>query len=414
MQVDESFPPNKSHHVGSPPTSFQNPWPSFDLKSGSLMSILHTRFSSERNFVPVPETREELVKVRKPDWGQDASPSSLKATWIGHASWLVEFPGAATSGQKDGQQRGVRVLFDPVFSERTSPFTFLGPKRYTPTPCSLAELPEIDVVAISHNHYDHLDIDTIKGLQTRFARTIFLCPLGLRAWFTGIGISGSRVIECDWWNGIDVHVQAKGSIRMVCTPAQHFSQRGIGDRNCTLWCSWSVGALPASSSRNNDEQDKTITTTRYEVPHSFEQAETEPVFGSPRLYFTGDSGYRMVKERDPTPEEAAKYPYCPAFSTIGRLLGPFDLALVPIGLYSPRDHMSGIHCSPDDSVLLAKDVRAKLAVGMHYGTVRGGLSAQYEDVREPPRRFRAACEREGLKWGIEAALCDVGETVVVA
>ena len=144
----------KAHHIGSPPTSFKNPWPSF--REHSKLDVLKLRFGSnaEKNFVPVPEgpdgTRSErLVKVLKPDWGFEQE-DRLRATWIGHASWLVETP------RQNGAKRGVRILLDPVFSERTSPFSFAGPKRYTPTPCSLDELPDPDVVCISHNHYDHL------------------------------------------------------------------------------------------------------------------------------------------------------------------------------------------------------------------------------------------------------------------
>ena len=135
---------SKDHHVGQPPTSFRNPWPSAGEKNG-LGAIFAARFGSERNFVPVPQgpngTRsEELVKVVKPDFGVDKK-TKLRATWIGHASVFVEFP------VKSGAERGIRVLFDPVFSERTSPFSWFGPKRYSPTPCTLDELPEVDLYA---------------------------------------------------------------------------------------------------------------------------------------------------------------------------------------------------------------------------------------------------------------------------
>lgn len=104
---------------------------------------------------------------------------------------------------------------------------------------------------------------------------------------------------------------------------------------------------------------------------------------------------------------------CPAFKEIGEKHGPFDLALLPIGCYSPRPFMSPVHCSPDDSIEIHKDVRSKKSIGMHYGTIRGGLSAQYEDVREPPQLWKESCEKAGLKWGEEIGLCDLGETVAV-
>ena len=160
------IPPNPhssqpSHHVGNPPTSFTNPWPSFHKQS--LFDLL---ISSQRNrdFKPVP-SRDQLVTIQKPDWG--IGREGLKATWIGHASFLVE------TSASDGAQRGVRVLFDPVFSERTSPVSWAGPKRYTPTPCTLDEVPDVDVVAISHDHYDHMDSDTLfvaSELASRISR----------------------------------------------------------------------------------------------------------------------------------------------------------------------------------------------------------------------------------------------------
>ena len=390
--TDASFPPNRSHHVGQPRTHFRNPWPSF-CDYGAL-DLLQTRFSSNRNFVPVPQDRQELVGIQKPDWGASIHQghTKLKATWIGHASWLVETPTVIQDTQDlpvesgnqqaaQGSSRGIRVLFDPVFSERTSPFTFIGPKRYTPTPCSVSDLPEIDLVCISHNHYDHLDSATIKQLASKSQRTHFLCPLGLKDFFIGQAIEPHRVTELDWWHAVDCHVRAIGTMSLVCTPTQHFSARGITDKGKTLWCSWAIGSLVPMRQQDLDRQPgqreaevklhpRELPTEMGEVPSYF--------LHTPRLYFAGDTGYRTVSTPDPTPEESAKFPHCPVFSTIGSLLGPFDLALLPIGLYSPRNIMSSVHCCPEDSVLVAQDVRAKKSIGMHYGTVRGGISGQYE------------------------------------
>lgn len=143
----------KAHHIGNPPTHFKNPWPSYREWEGGRFGFFKLKFGShpEKSNVPVPEgpngTRsEKLVKVLKPTWGVH-QPEKLRATWIGHASFLIETPAV------NGAERGIRILCDGVFSERTSPVGFLGPKRYTPTPCSLDELPDPDVVIISHNHY---------------------------------------------------------------------------------------------------------------------------------------------------------------------------------------------------------------------------------------------------------------------
>jgi len=351
------------------------------------LSVLGARLGVGRkqNYVPVPENRKGLVNVQKPNWGV-GHDDKFKATWIGHASWMLE------TTFRTPAKRGVRVLCDPVFSERTSPFSFFGPKRYTPTPCAVSELPEIDVVIISHNHYDHLDINTIRELLSLQPNVHILCPLGNKAWFLSInaGLGGDQVTELDWWESVKVDVNKVGSISIVCTPAQHTSARSGTDKNKTLWSSWAVQeGVPQGSEKANDD-----TPNR-------------------KVFFAGDTGYRHVNSANPTKEEEENMPRCPAFKEIGQFIGPFDLALLPIGLYSPRDFMSAVHCAPEDSVCIHQDIQSKLSVGMHYGTVRGGISEHYEDVLEPPVRFREACEKEGLKWGEDARLCDVGETVLV-
>lgn len=370
------------HHVGgSPPTTFQNPWSSF--KPMNISTIFSARFfrTADRNNIPVPSDRKGLVPVRKPDWGT-SSPSCLKATWLGHASFLVE-----TSAV--GSDRGVRVLFDPVFSERTSPVQWIGPKRYNPTPCAPSEIPEVDIIAISHNHYDHLDSWTIKEVfhtsaTARNRTPLIACALGNKSFFTNLlpSISPEDIIELDWWDRVNVSVKDIGDIELSCTPAQHTSARGLNDKDRALWCSWTIREL------NTPEPGKSV-------------------------FFAGDTGYRHVTKSKPSTEEEESMPRCPAFKTIGDLYGPIDLALLPIGLYSPRDFMSSVHCAPEDSACIHQDLRAKRSIGMHYGTVRGGISAQYEDVLEPPVRWRTSCEARGIKWGEEAGICDIGETVLV-
>ncbi|GAB1739107.1 hypothetical protein NU219Hw_g3863t1 [Hortaea werneckii] len=378
----------KAHH--RPGGGFQNPWNSF--RQHSLSEALKLRFGShpEKNFVPVPQGPDgarstELVKVRKPDWGVDGG-DKLRATWIGHASFLIEFPIAATAS---GAERGVRVLCDPVFSERTSPFQWLGPKRYTPTPCSLEELPEVDVVCISHNHYDHLDYATVQHIYDRQRGKVhFVAGLGNKKWFTQhVGCHEDEVSEFDWWDGCELEVQNLGKVRMTCCPTQHGSGRSINDQGQTLWCSWAIES------------------------------------NGKKLYFAGDTAYKA--------EDAPAA--CPAFQEIGESLGPFDLALLPIGLMSPHQWMGSVHATPEQSLQIHKDVQSKLSIGMHWGTVRGGISAHYEDVRDPPRRWQAAAEKEGLWRGGGpqgtplqteetgpgpsehggVGLCEVGETVAV-
>ncbi|TIA64325.1 Metallo-hydrolase/oxidoreductase [Aureobasidium pullulans] len=242
-----------AHWVGNPPSSFKNPWPSF-AKQHDLADVLKTRFSTNRNFVPVPETRDELVKVRRPDWGRSLPDwqQGLKATWLGHAGFLVETACSASttrvgsSAEGEEEARGIRILFDAVFSERTSPVGFFGPKRYTPTPCELSELPDVDLVVISHNHYDHLDIATITHVYKRqkaAGKDIhFFAALGNKQWFlnAGIGITADEVTECDWWDSQKIDIEGVGSIDLTCTPTQHFSGRTPFDAGHTLWSSWVV------------------------------------------------------------------------------------------------------------------------------------------------------------------------------
>lgn len=393
---------NRTHHVGGdiktgiPPTSFRNPWPSA-VSHITFPVLFNAKFlrSEDRNNVPLPVNREGLVKVRKPDWGVD-HPERMKVTWIGHASFLVETGTTSTvtsTGIEKGRStnsRGVRILLDPVFSERMSPVSWFGPKRYTPVPCTIEEVPEVDIIAISHNHYDHLDTWTIKEVwritKAQGRRLAILCGLGNKALFSGLlpDMRSEDILELDWWDAREISVPGVGTVQMTCTPAQHGSKRGVNDADKTLWCSWII---------------REVDTTGKTTPKC--------------LFFAGDTGYRHVNSHHPTPEEEASMPRCPAFKEIGERCGPFDLALLSIGLYSPRDLLSTVHCAPEDSVCIHKDIGSKRSIGMHWGTMRGGLSGAYEDVLEPPRRWKSECEKAGLKWGEEAGLCEIGETVLV-
>jgi N-acyl-phosphatidylethanolamine-hydrolysing phospholipase D len=372
---------SKDHHVGNPPNSFRNPWPSFQkLAFGSLISA---RFGThpEKKFVPVPEgpngTRsKELVNVLRPDWGA-GKDDALKATWIGHASFLIELPA------QQGADRGVRILCDPVFSERTSPVQFLGPKRYTPTPCTLEELPDIDIVLISHDHYDHLDYATVKHIYNRRKEYVhFLAGLNNKAWFMQhVGCRGDEVTDADWWDSFHFEVKGIGSVDITCCPIQHGSGRSATNMAHTLWCSFVIEG------------------------------------GGKMVYFSGDTAYQAMNTPSP----------CPAFEQIGTVFGGFDLAMLPIGLMTPHSFMGAVHATPEQSIQIHKTIKSRLSIGMHYGTVRGGISGQYEDVRDPPRRWKAAAEKEGL-WlggGVEGTgpsvdlsragvgLCHVGETIAI-
>ncbi|KAK5134901.1 hypothetical protein LTR08_005991 [Meristemomyces frigidus] len=371
---------DRAHHLKDG-QGFTNPWPSFKQHGFGLAFKLRFGSNPQKKFVPVPQgldgaRSDELIKIRTPpDWGA-SNQDRLRATWLGHASFLMETPAAPSA------ERGVRILCDPVFSERTSPSQLVGPKRYSPTPCSLDDLPDVDIVCISHNHYDHLDYTTIQHIYTkRKGHVHFFVTLGVRQWFIQHICQPDEVTEVDWWDSYDVDVDGVGSVKLTCCPAQHASGRSMFDQGSTLWASY-----------------------------AFEG-------GGKKLFFAGDTAYQSPESPSP----------CPAFVQIGNTLGPFDLATLPIGLMTPQSFMGSVHATPEQSLNIHKEIKSRLSIGMHYGTVRGGISAHYEDVRDPSRRWRAAAEKEGL-WsggGVEGGgksvdtskagvgLLDIGETVAV-
>ena len=215
-------------------------------------------------------------------------------TWVGHSTVLVQID-------------GVSFLTDPQWSERASPLSFAGPRRVVPPGLRFEDLPPIDFVVISHDHYDHLDAPTVERLWAAH-RPRFLVPLGLKAWFAELGIDA--VDELDWWDSRTV----KG-LTVVCLPNQHWSARTLWDQNERLWAGWAV------LGRNR------------------------------RFYFAGDTGY-----------------YAPIFQEIGRRLGPFDLGAIPVGAYMPRAMMRFSHLTPEEALQVFDDIGARRLLAIHWGT----------------------------------------------
>ncbi|EKG09808.1 hypothetical protein MPH_13108 [Macrophomina phaseolina MS6] len=343
-----------------------------------------------------------------------------------------------------------------------SPVRFAGPKRFSPPPCALEDLPDpVDLVVISHDHYDHLDAPTIRFLVGRERRRseegagkatgrglLFLCGLGVGRHLLGMGVREEEIVELDWWEGVRVQAKGvRGAVRLVCTPSQHNSGRNVWDMGKSLWCSWVIEELglgdgddgngdggrqrSSSGSGGNepragrkDGEGKEEETANQSTAVAGTNRASSNIVGSDsalsppsnkKLFFAGDTAYRTIPSGADDKDRAAiaKLPRCPAFAEIGALYGPFDLALLPIGCYSPRTFMSHVHCAPDDAVCMHVDLRSKRSVAMHYGTVRGALSELYEDVREPPQLWRKEAERAGLRWGVDAGVCAIGETVLV-
>jgi N-acyl-phosphatidylethanolamine-hydrolysing phospholipase D len=248
-----------------------------------------------------------------------ASPSQLTLTWVGHSSVLLQLD-------------GLNILTDPIWSERASPVGFAGPRRWVPPGIAFNELPPLDVVLLSHNHYDHLDDATVRSLTRSHASAAWVVPLGLGSFVTRRG--ARHVTELDWWQEHSLQ-----SLRIAAMPAQHFSARGFGDRGDTLWCGF---ALATASGR--------------------------------RVYFAGDTGFH------------------PEFGKIGARYGPFDVALLPIGAYEPRWFMRYLHMNPEEAVQAFRALHARVMVPIHWGTFK----LTDEAMDEPPVRARHAWDRAGL------------------
>lgn len=264
-------------------------------------------------------------------------------------------------------------------------------------PCQIKDIPVIDAVVISHNHYDHLSHPTIVEISKQHPECHFFVPLGNKKWFTACGVE--KCTELDWWDEVNFTLTPSSPSRekksasvssttedaaptsssaitahISCLPCQHISARGLTDRAATLWASWSVSS------------------------------------GSKSVWFGGDTGYRSVPKssegEDDWSEEYAHLPHCPAFADIGRLRGPFDLGLIPIGAYMPRWIMSPMHANPRDAVEIFRDVKAKKALGMHWGT----WVLTEEDVLEPPRLLKAALKHHGMEETGVFDICDIGDS----
>ncbi|MFN8573937.1 MAG: MBL fold metallo-hydrolase [Gemmatimonadaceae bacterium] len=299
-----------AHHA--PNGRFQNPWPN----SGTAGLGRALRWGLTRNFqrlAPTPMRGSLPTAASRPERPR-ADVGVNTATWIGHSTVLV-------------QMGGVNVITDPVFAARASPFTTLGPRRVMDAGMALDELPPLDVVLLSHNHYDHLDRASTQRLAATTAAT-WVVPLKLGATLKHWGVQ--RVVELDWWERAEVC-----GLDITATPARHFSGRSLTDRFASLWCGYAVASSTA------------------------------------RAYFVGDTAYH------------------PEFRQVGERCGPFGFVMMPIGAYDPRWMMRSVHLDPEEAVRAYVDVSephdAKpLMLGIHWGTFR----LTDEDMEEPPQRVR--------------------------
>lgn len=276
------------------------------------------------------EHRQARLPVTPPRVGE------FEVTWLGHSTFLI-------------RTGDVTVLTDPVFADRASPVSFAGPKRYVPHVIDYADLPPIDYVVISHSHYDHLDEAAIEQLGDE---PVYMVPLRLGQWFVDQGVDPARVQEFDWW---DRQSFDGGAVEVLATPSQHWSARGLFDRNETLWASWLLD------------------------------------IGGARLWFAGDTGYNEVQ-----------------FKEIGERAGRIDLALIPIGGYAPRWFMGTHHVDPEGAIKIHRDIGATRSIGMHWGTFPLTAEGPMDPPRElAARRLEYELAEEEFSW------MTLGETVSV-
>lgn len=337
----EPPPTAPAHHRGD---RFQNNYLEFEPKG--LGALLRWKSEASRDGLPkppstpIPQVTPDLAFIASN--AQAGSAMQPAVTWIGHASTLA-------------QLGGLNVLTDPVFSERVSPLSFVGPKRHVPAALTSSQLPHIDLVLISHNHYDHLDDASVRALANQpGGAPLFIVPLGNKAWMAERGIV--NVIELDWWQSHPIAAPG-GPVEVVLTPAQHWSGRGLNDRMATLWGSYSVFAPDC------------------------------------HLFFSGDTGYskdfRDIHER-----------FAPRQRD-----GGFDVALIAIGAYEPRWFMNTQHVNPAEAVQIHLDLAAKQSIGVHWGT----FELTDESLDEPPRQLADTRRAKGLADDAFITLA-IGET----
>ena len=329
------------------PGGFQNNYTEFKPKS--LGEVLRWRRQAAKSglppapLVPTPRVVPELTWLHANARAGGAMMPAI--TWIGHATIMA-------------QLGGLTVLTDPMFSQRASPLAWVGPKRHVPPGIELQDLPHVDLVLISHNHYDHLDAASVDALHRQpGGPPLFLVPLGLRRWLEKRGIR--HAVELDWWqhHALDT---ARGQAEVTLVPAQHWSSRSLGDALSTLWGGYAVLAKDC------------------------------------HLLFAGDTGYSRdfsdirahFSERQ-TPERG----------------GGFDIGLIPIGAYEPRWFMSDQHVNVEQALQIHADLGAKRSMGMHWGT----FELTDEALDEPPRRLAALRGSHGLT-DQEFFVTAIGET----
>lgn len=296
---------SKPHHT---PSGFKNLY--YDDSKKDFWSFMRWKWqqifidrpNAEDYSFPVTQSQHDLVFKNR---------QRTSLTWIGHASFLLQF-------------RGLNILTDPQFSKRASPLENFGPVRVVDPAMRIDQLPDIDVIVISHDHYDSLDKASIIALahHNRERPLTIMVPLGLKQWFDKLALSQVKVVELDW-----SETHEAGGVRFIAEPVQHWSKRSLFDAFERLWTSWVI--------------------------------QVDGV----NIYFAGDTGY------------------APHFKELGIKYGYFNLAMLPIGAYAPRWFMKPYHLNPQEALMVHRDIASRYSVAMHWGT----FILADEPLDEPPR-----------------------------
>ena len=322
--------PGRPHHG---PRAYRNTHP-FSLPSlGSLLA-----WQLRHWWAPPGEHRPEMIPLTTGEAAAlRANRSRSSVSWLGHASSFI-------------QLAGCNILLDPVLSPRVSPFRFLGPRRQVPMPLDLPDLPRIDLLLVTHLHYDHLDFPTLQRLAAQpGGAPMAVVPLGVARALRRAGFPARHIIQLDWWQQ-----HQHGPVSVQLTPAHHWSNRGPwGDLNQALW----GGFLLQGSGL--------------------------------KIWFPGDTGYQAQ-----------------LFDEIGQRIGPVDFALLPIGAYEPRHIMRQQHVNPEEAVRIFRQVQARQAWAVHWGT----FILTDEPIQQPMAELAMALREQGVS-ARDFQLPAIGETI---
>lgn len=305
----------KSHHTEA---GFKNIY--YDDDKGFLAFI---KWRWQQLFIDIPKAENYDFKI-------DSSNHQIiyedngqtRVSWIGHATFLLQFS-------------GLNILTDPQFSERASPLSWAGPQRVVPAAIKLHDLPDIDAVIISHDHYDSLDVQSVIELaaHNKKRKLTFIVPLGMKAWFQNLDLPAAHVIELDWAQATTIN-----DVTFTAEPSQHWGKRTLFDTFDRLWASW------------------VITSNKG------------------KIFFAGDTGY------------------ADHFKQIGEKYNGFELALLPIGAYEPRWFMQSYHVNPEEAVQIHKDIGSNYSIAMHWGT----FILTDEPLTEPPLKLTEALSKHQI------------------